>query len=67
MNDRVVEQCCENLNDFSVGLGSGLVSVRDSLKNLESLDLGSDNCRVFRAHVENMANEYDKFVKSKLV
>ena len=67
MNRRLIERCYESVNDFSVGLTSGLAAVRDSLKNLESLDLGSDNCRVFRAHVENMANEYDKFVKTKVV
>ena len=55
------------MNDFSTGMTSGLASVRDSLKNLENIELGSDNCRIFRAHVENMANEYDKFVKSKVV
>ena len=67
MNSRMIERCCESVHDFSVGLTSELASVRDSLKNLESLDLGSDNCRVFRAHVENMASEYDKFVKTKVV
>ena len=65
--DSDIEHCCESVNDFVSSLSTSLGSVLLSLSNLESTNTEGIEPKLFKAHMKNFSNEYEKFVKCKIV